>query len=43
LLLTTDNEGWTVFHRAAYAHKIEVFQGIFNFAKENLTTEKLKN
>jgi hypothetical protein len=36
LLLATDNEA---FHAAAEISKVEVFQGILNLAKENLTKE----
>jgi hypothetical protein len=38
LFLATDNEGRTVFHEAPQLRKLEVFQGIFNLAKENLAT-----
>jgi aminoglycoside N3'-acetyltransferase len=43
LLLATDNEGRTVFHLAADFYKLEVFQGILDWAKDNLTTEEIKN
>jgi hypothetical protein len=42
LSLATDNEGSTVFNSVSKFNKIEVFQGIFNLAKENQKTEKLK-
>jgi hypothetical protein len=38
LFLATDNEGRTVFHEAAAVWNIEIFQRLFNLAKENLTT-----
>jgi hypothetical protein len=41
LFLATDNEGRTVFHDVAQFGELEVFQGIFNLAKENLTTEEV--
>jgi hypothetical protein len=42
LLLATD-EGRKVFHVAATFSKVEVFQGIFNWAKNNLTKEEENN
>jgi endo-1,4-beta-D-glucanase Y len=39
MLLASYNEGWTVFYLAANLNIIEVFKGILNWAKENLTTE----
>jgi hypothetical protein len=41
LFLATDNKGRTVFHVAVTSWKLEVFQGIFNLAKENQTTEEV--
>ena len=41
LLLTTDNEGRTVFHVAASFSKVEIFQEILKSAKENLTREEV--
>ena len=41
-LLATHSERKTVFHFAATNNEIEVFQGIFNLAKQNLTTEEVK-
>jgi len=38
LFLATDKKVRTVFHVAAQSRKVELLQGIFNFAKENLTT-----
>jgi hypothetical protein len=40
-ILATDNEGRLVFHVAARLRELEVFQGIFNLAKKNLTTEEV--
>jgi hypothetical protein len=40
-LLGTDSEVWTVFHVAAYFSILEVFQGIFNLAKYNLTRNEV--
>jgi len=42
LLLATDNEGRTVFYLAAEFYKLQVFQGILDWAKDNLTTEEVK-
>ena len=41
MLLATYKEGRTVFHVAAMFCYLEVFEGIFNWAKKNLTTEKV--
>ena len=41
LLLAIDNDGWTVFHTALQFRNLQVFQGIFNWAKENLTREEV--
>jgi hypothetical protein len=35
LLSDTDNEGRTVFHKAANFNEIEIFQVIFNLAKKS--------
>jgi hypothetical protein len=43
LVLATDNEGMTVFNVAAESMELEGFQGIFNWAKEDLTTEEENN
>jgi hypothetical protein len=40
MLLATDNNGGTVFHMAANVNGIEVFQGLFNFVKENPTRRR---
>jgi hypothetical protein len=42
LPLATDNEGRAVFHTAEIFNEKGVFQGIFNLAKYNLTTEEVK-
>jgi len=39
LLLATVNEGGTFFNSAAILNKLRVFQGIFDLAKEILTTD----
>jgi aminoglycoside N3'-acetyltransferase len=41
LLLTTDNNGRTVFHLAAELPEPKEFQGIMNLVKENLTIEEV--
>ena len=41
MLLSTENVGRTVFHVAARYYKLEVFQGILDWAKENLTREEV--
>jgi endo-1,4-beta-D-glucanase Y len=41
LLLATDNAGSTVFHEAAKSFGEEEFQGILNWAKENMTKGEL--
>jgi endo-1,4-beta-D-glucanase Y len=43
MFLTIINEGVTVFHMAVNFKGIEVFQGIFNLAKENQTKEEVKS
>jgi hypothetical protein len=41
MLLATDNAGRTVFHVAAERYNVDLFQGILNWAKENLTKEEV--
>jgi hypothetical protein len=41
LFLATDNKGRTFFHVAAAVWNVQLFKGIFNLAKENLTTEEV--
>jgi hypothetical protein len=41
LLIAADNEGRPVFHKAANFYRKEVFQGILNLAKENVTEEEV--
>jgi hypothetical protein len=41
LLLAADNDGRTVFHLAADFCELEEIWGIFNWAKNNLTTEEV--
>jgi hypothetical protein len=43
MLLATNNDGMTVYHIAAKNYKVGVFQGILNWAKENLTKEEVNN
>jgi aminoglycoside N3'-acetyltransferase len=40
-LLGTNYEGRTIVHVAAEVSELNVFQGILNLAKENLTTEEV--
>ena len=42
MLLATDNGGRTFFHMAAQFRELEVFQGIFNWVKENITSEEVE-
>ena len=42
-LLAIDIEGGTVFRMEANFNEIRLFQGIYNLAKQNLTTEEGKN
>jgi hypothetical protein len=37
LLLATDKAGSTLYHEAAKSFNEDLFQGILNWAKENLT------
>jgi hypothetical protein len=43
LLLATDNNRRTVFHEAAQSFNEEIFKGILNWAKKNLTIEEVNN
>ena len=38
-MFSAEFKGRTVFHLTAHSNKIDVFQGVFNLAKENLTTD----
>jgi ankyrin repeat protein len=43
LLLGTDRKGQTVWYVAAHNGELDVLQELLEVAKENLTTEKIKN
>ena len=43
MLFGTDNEGSTVWHLAAMGGHIELLQKLWDWAKENLTVEKINN
>jgi ankyrin repeat protein len=43
MLIATDREGNTAWHRAAFWGKLDVLQKICDLAKENLTKEELQN
>ena len=41
MLLAIDNNGWTFIHLAADLRELEIFEGIFNWSKGNLTSEEV--
>ena len=43
MLLCTKNQGCTAWHMAANHRKLELLQEIWEWAKENLTTEEIKS
>jgi len=43
MLLVTDNEGWTAWHRATYVGNRDVLRKLWNFAEEKLTTKEGNN
>jgi endo-1,4-beta-D-glucanase Y len=43
LLLATDDNGNTAWQMAADSGEVDVLQNIWNWAKENLKTEEMKN
>ena len=43
MLLRTDNEGRNAWHIAAFRGKQDVMQKIWEWAKERLTTQEIKN
>jgi hypothetical protein len=42
-LLVTDRDGNTAWHRTACWGKLNILQNIWDWAKDSLTTEKIKN
>ena len=43
MLLRTDNDGMTGWHEAAFGGELDLMLKIWEWAKERLTTEEIKN